>query len=104
MPSASVQDDRHSEPRSPAHAAQRQAQIPAERFEWTDGVHAIDLLADADRVAELQMRCPTRSVGRHPAREVLVGLDLEVRAQFRGAIAIQGRSAEEPAPAHDSLR
>ncbi len=94
------QDDRKREPGTPPHAAHGLAQIAAERIEQADRVHAIDLLADPHRVPKLDVCRPLRRVTRHATRDVLVGFDLEVRAQLLGAIAIPVRSAEEPAPAH----
>src|SRR5262249_21731631 len=72
------------------------------RIEDPDGVEAVDLFANPYGVPELDVRRPTRLVRGHATRDVFVRLDVDVRAQLLGAVAIGPRAAEEAAPAHGS--
>ena len=97
--------DGQREPWAPAHAAQRQAQIAAR-------AHRAGRWCSCDRSPRgsapcfPSLTCAARRAasGDMPRAMFSVGLDLEVRAQLLGAIAVPVRSAEEPAPAHGLLR
>ncbi len=83
--------------------AQAMAHVLHDCFERGDGVHAIDLLADARRVAELAPRGEPRLVGRHAAGDVVVGFNGEMRLELTGALIVPAAAAEEAADRHGRI-
>ena len=69
-------------------------------LEQRDGVHGVDLFANAPGVPELPPGCGARLVGRHAARDVVVGLQVEVRLEFTGSLVVPPGPPREAPPAH----
>jgi hypothetical protein len=96
------QHDGERECRIPAHPAQGVSEIAPQRVEQANGVHLVDLLANANGVPELAMRGAPCFTRRHPAAGVFFGFDVEVGLQLFGSLAIPVRPPKETAPAHSS--
>ncbi len=77
------------------------AQVLPHGFEGGERVHAIDLFAHERDVAELAVRGGARVGRRHAARDVGVGLDLEVGLQLAGPLVVPPGAAQESGPTHD---
>ena len=73
---------------APKQAARRSVRSRQSAVEEVDGVHVVDLLADAGGVAELATRGVARVAGRHAARDVVVGFDGEVRVELARPLGI----------------
>ena len=71
-----------------------------EPLEQRDGVHGVDLFANPPGVPELAPGCGARLVGRHAARDVVVGLEVEVRLELTGPLVVPPGPPEEAPPAH----
>ena len=71
------------------------AQVLPQRVENAGAVHGVDLLADPRPVAELAPRRVVRLVRRHPARDVLVRLVLEVRLELARPLLVPVAAAKE---------
>ena len=76
------------------------AEVPHERLEEADGVHAIDVLADEGGVAKLSPRRVARVAQRHAAGEVLVDLDRQVRVELARPLVVPAAAEEELRKAH----
>jgi hypothetical protein len=82
----------------------RVADVEPDPFERAEAVHAVDLLANPRRVAERAARGGPRFVRAHPARDVLVGLDGEVRLELARALVVPAAAVEEPFQRHGLRR
>ena len=69
-------------------------------LEQRDGVHGVDLFANAPGVPELPPGRGARLVGRHAARDVVVGLQVEVRLELTGSLVVPPAPPRETPPAH----
>ena len=84
---------------TPAELPPAIAHVEAERLEGTEGVHLVDRLANPRRVAQLAARRVARVAGRHPSRDVLVGLDRQIRVELAGALVVPPAASEETSQA-----
>src|SRR5262249_30003088 len=91
-------------PRIQAKQALSVTQVLPKRFEKAQAVHAIDLLANDGDVAKFAAR-GVAGVGKgHAARDVLFGLDFDVRIDFAAALGVPPVAAEEPEEASVEFR
>jgi len=83
--------------------SQAVSQVLPDRLEEAEGVHAVDLLADLRDVAQLAARRVARLGAAHPARDVLVGLDRQMRVELARPLVVPRAAIEKTSPAHVQL-
>jgi hypothetical protein len=94
-------EDRHDrEARIEAEEARAMLEVAPSAIEPADGVHLIDLLTHQGRVAQLAPGCVARLDGAHAAREVVVGLDGQMRVELARPLIVPAGAAKKARPGH----
>ena len=94
-------DDDRGVPGLAPDLPQGQAEVTDESIEPGDAVHALDLLAQCGRIAELPQGGRTRGVGGQACLDVPVGQQVEVRLNLATAFVVEappGDQRTDPAP------
>ena len=84
--------------------SRRVAEVLPDGLDKGERVHLVDLFANPERVSQPALRGPPGLVGRHAARDELVGLDLEVRLELPRPFGVPSAAAEEARPSHAITR
>ena len=79
-------------------------QVVPERFNETERVHVVDLLADARRVAEFAIRGTTRTVWRHAACDVVGNFFGQIGFELPRALLVPETAPEETRDTHDATQ
>ena len=98
------QDGDDGEGRVEAKQSRAVPEIAPGAVEKADGIHLIDFLADQGSVAKFAPGRVPRLGGQHPARDVLVGFNREMRLELASAFVVPAGAKEKPPQAHAGFR